>query len=252
MARLGRARHFKPRIVRPQLSMPYFDHASSSPYEASLSTYNWTHIIGTNNNRALFVHVGIFGTGTVSSIDVSGQGMTFVRSDANGIYSSEIWKLVAPTSGSRTITVTLDASLTSIAAATSYWNTDQTNPDSANNGANGTNTPAAGSVTPASSKNRVFGGVAAQTASGVSDQIGQAKRFRTAGALGTISGAEKGTIVTAASTTLTWNGIGTLDSWAVSLVAVQPPQAAAPVVLPTETSSSLKDTGVSFSNAVSL
>lgn len=224
MARLGRSTSFRPLFKRPSLGVVYFDNASFSPYEAALSTYNWTHVIGTNNNRSLFVGVSIFASGTVTGIDVSGQAMVFVRADANGIYRSEIWKLIAPTSGSRTITVTLSASLTSIAGASSYWNTDQVNPVDVNNGGNGTNTPASASVTTVITSDRVFGNLAAQTASGISDQIGQANRYINQGALGTGAGAEKGSVITPGATTLQWNGLGALDSWAISLVAIKTPQ----------------------------
>lgn len=227
MARLGRSQTFKPLTPRPDLGPVYFDNVSSSGYEASLSTYNWTHVIGTNSNRGLIVSVGIFAAGTVSGIDVSGQAMTFVRSDTNGIYRSEIWRLVAPASGSVTITVTLSASLTSIAGAVSWWNVDQTNFIDANAGANGTNDPASASITPNVNNVRIYGNLAAQTASGLRDQIGQALKFRSEGALGTDAGAEKGIILTPASTTLQWNGLGALDSWAVSLVSIKKFTAAA-------------------------
>ena len=225
MARLGRSQQFKPKFVRPDLGTVYFDNASTSAYQAALSTYNWTHVIGTNLNRCLLVGVSIFLTGTVSSIDVSGQAMTFVRADTNGAYRSELWQLIAPTSGTRTITVTLSASLTSIAGAASWWNVDQTNPLSANAGGNGTNTPASASVTPGSTLNRVFGNLATKTASGVTDQIRQAPHYSSTGALGTGDGSELGTILTAASTTIQWDNIGVVDNWAVSLGALQPPQA---------------------------
>lgn len=225
MARFGRVQPFKPQDRRPDLGPVYFDNNSNSTYGLG-STIVWSHVVGTNSNRVLIVGVGIFAAGSVSSIDVSGQAMTFLRTDANGVYTSELWYLIAPTSGSRTITVTLSASLTAIAGASSYWNVDQTSPIDANNGANGTNTPASGSVTTVTANDRVIGNLAAQSASGISDQIGQALRWVNSGALGTNSAAEKGSILSALSTTLQWNGLGALDSWAVSLAALKVPQAA--------------------------
>lgn len=219
--RIGRTQPFKPRVVRPDLGPVYFDNSSSSPYEAALSTYNWQHTIGTNNNRYLIVGVGIFATGSVTSITLGAQNLTLIRSDVNGIYRSEIWGLIAPASGAGTITVNLSGSLTSIANASSYWNVHQVSPVDANAGGNGTNTPASASVTTVTANDRVFGNLAAQTASGVSDQIGQALRQVNQGALGTNSAAEKGSILSALSTTLQWNGIGAIDSWAVSLAAIR-------------------------------
>jgi hypothetical protein len=222
MARLGRAQHFRPQILRPDLGPVYFDGGSTSTYEAALSTYNWTHVIGTNNNRLLVVGVAIFASGTVSSITLGGQSLSFLRSDVNGVYRSELWYLVAPASGVGTITVTLSGSLTSIAGAASWWNVDQFVPFSASGGANGTNTPASIAITPTTITNRVFGVLAAQTASGLTDQIHQAPHYASTGALGSGLGSELGIILTAVSTTLQWNGLGATDSWAVSAVAIQP------------------------------
>jgi len=223
MARQGRAFPSRRAYINSDLGPVYFDNASISAYGLG-TTIVWTILVGTNTNRLLEVNVGIFAAGTVSSIDVSGQAMTKLRSDVNGVYTSEKWYLVNPTSGTRTVTVTLSASLTAIAGAIAWRNVDQTNPYSANTGANGTNTPASAAVTPTSANNRVSGGLATQTATAITDQIRQAPHHSAAGALGSLVGSEMGTIVVAASTTLSWSGMGALDSWAVSLGAIQPPQ----------------------------
>src|SRR2546430_4600330 len=128
MARLGRAQHFRPRYGRPDLGPVYFDNASTSNYEASLSTYNWTHVVGTNSNRLLIVGVSTFAAGTVTSITWNpgaSQNLAKLRADVNGVYNSEVWYIVAPNSGSGTVTVNLSASVTSIAGAASWWNVDQ-------------------------------------------------------------------------------------------------------------------------------
>src|SRR5437588_483235 len=102
MARLGRSQSFKPRLGRPDLGPVYFDNFSTSNYEASLSTYNFTHVIGTNANRLLIVGVSTFAAGTVTSITYGGVGLTKLRADVNGVYNSELWYLINPTSGSAT------------------------------------------------------------------------------------------------------------------------------------------------------
>ncbi len=225
--RLGRAQHFKT-VKNPGLGVVYFDNDSSSGYQASSSSYNWTHKVTTHANRAIFVGVSIFTASvTVSTITVGALSLTKVRSDANGSYRSEIWKGVAPSTGSQTITVTLSGAADSVSNATSYWNTDQTNPVDANNGGNGTSNPASASVITVTAKDRVFGNLAAKTASGISNQIGQASRLTNQGASGTGAGAETGSVVVPASTTLQWNGLGVGDNWAVSLVAIKVPAAAA-------------------------
>src|SRR3972149_2716545 len=82
----------------------FFNNASSSGYQASLSTYNWSHTFS-GSNRGVIVNVSIFASGSVSSIDVGGSAMIFVRSDSNGVYKNEVWKLANPPSGAQTITV---------------------------------------------------------------------------------------------------------------------------------------------------
>lgn len=228
MARLGRAQPFAPKDKRPDLGPVYFDTISSSGAEVSLSTYTWTHVTGGNTNRLLIVGFAILGAGTVTSVTypkaASPTNLTFLRADANGLFRSELWYLIAPDSGSGTVTVVLSGVTTSDAGAASYWHVDQTTPFSANAGGNGTNTPASAAVTPGSITNRVFGNLAAASASGITDQAGQALRYTTNTAAGTSRAAEEGTVMGLTSTTLQWNGLGLTDSWGVSLAAIQPPQ----------------------------
>ena len=227
MARLGRAQPFPPKLRRPTLpflTTVVFDSAATSGYKSSLSSYNFSITITAGNaNRILFCGVGIFLTGSVTSIDAGGNAMAFVRADTNAAYRSEIWRLFAPPTGVVTITVTLNTSLTSVTNACSYYNSDQTTLD-ANNGNNGTNTPASASVTTIADLCTIFGNLAAQTASGITSAAGQFSRTTSNGALGTDASDDFGDVSPAGSKTLTWNGLGTLDSWAVSLVSLRPPQ----------------------------
>lgn len=218
-------------IEKFQSTFPYpnnegtivFDSAVSSGYEASLSTYNFNITIASQANRTLVVGVAIFAAGTVTGITAGGVAMTFVRSDTNGVYRSELWRLFAPATGVVNVVVTLSTSLTSIANAQSYYNTDQTALD-ANNGGNGTNNPASASVTTVANYCTVVGNLATAKASGVTSASGQTSRTINQGALGTNASDDFGDVVPAGSKTLTWNGIGVVDSWAVSLISLRPPQ----------------------------
>ena len=202
-----------------------FDQASASPYEAALSTYSWSHTVGAGGtNRLLLVAVSIFATGTVTGITYDGVAMSFVRADANSIYRTEIWQLVAPATGTKTIAVTLSLSATSIATAASYTGVDQAVPVEANAGANGVSNPASASVTTGFVRDRVFGAISTKTGSGVVVASGEAPRANNTGALGTGASADLGAVDVASSKTLTWNGITALDNWAVSLAALKPVQ----------------------------
>lgn len=228
MARFLRGQPGKPRYGRPDLGPVYFDQASNSGYQVGLATYTWSHTVTVGTvNRALIVGVGIFLSGSVTGITFDGVALTKIRHDASGIYRSELWRLVAPNTGTRTVEVTLNTSLTSIGNAQSYYGVDQTTPIDANDGAVGTNSPASASVTTITNFTRVVGNIATQTASGVVPGAGQAPRTTNAGAAGTDSSDEKGIITPAGSVSFSWTGMGTLDVWTVSLAALRPVSAIA-------------------------
>ena len=209
------------------LTSPVFDSASSSAYQASVASYSWNHIVGTQPNRVLEVSVSLFLAGSVSSITYGGVALTKNASATiiNGAYRSEVWQLIAPASGTGSIVVTLNAAITSIGSAESYYNVDQTSPTEATATASGTGTPAAVSVTTVAANSLVLANLAASSASGITSAGGQINRSSNSGALGSDRDDEKGPVVTPASTTVTWNGLGTLDTWAASAISLRLPQA---------------------------
>lgn len=206
-----------------------FDTASSSKYEASLSTYSWTHNVFNASNRVLVVSVSIFVTGSVSSITYNGVNLTqnVASTVTNGIYRSEQWYLIAPATGSNTVTVNLSSSLTSIANAASYYNVHQTTPIEATSTNTGTGNPASATVTTIANNSAVMANLVTPTSSGVkAGGSGQNSRDVNAGALGTSALDDKRPINPAGATTITWNGIGLTDTWAASVISLQVPAAA--------------------------
>jgi hypothetical protein len=201
---------------------------ASSGYQPTLSSYTLAITIDSSDNRWLGVHVSIFAAGSVTSIvsDLSGA-LSLVRADSSGVYRSELWQLLAPAVGTHTLTITLSASLTSIADAAYYFNVDQTLAVEAQNGATGTNTPASGSVTPITEFALALGALTTQTAAGVTSAAGQDSRTINAGALGTSAVDDVRQVNPPAAQALTWTGMGALDAWVVSLVAIRVPQPAA-------------------------
>ena len=198
----------------------FFDNASSSGYEASLSTYNWSHTF-TGTNRGVIIDVSIFATGSVTSIDVGGSAATFVRTDTNGVYINEVWRLENPPSGTQTITVNLSASLTSIASASSWIGVDQTNMVEADNGANGSGGDATVNVTTVSNNTYVVAGVStADTAINPVSPLRQ--RQNNSGALGSGVIGDSIIKVTAGAVTTAWTDIAALQSWAIGAVALKP------------------------------
>jgi hypothetical protein len=225
------SRYHIPFLVPAAKTGVFFDNATVSAYQASMGSYTFTHRVGEGGaNRCLVVGVSIFATGTVSSVTYNGVGLTFVRADSNGVYRSEVWRLVAPATGSNTVEVTLSLSLTSISSAESYTGVDQSSPVDTSNGNNGVGTTASASVTTLTSKDRVFANLAAQATSGAMANTGEAPRSTNAGALGTSAASDEGAIDTAGSVTMGYAGLGALDSWALTLVALKPVQVVAPTV----------------------
>lgn len=200
-----------------------FDAASASGYEAALNTYNWSHTTTTQANRTLLVFVAVFASGTVSSVTYNSVNLTFVNADSNGVYRIECWRLFAPATGANSVVVTLSGSLTSIASAQTYYNSDQSALDASTTN-NGTNTPASKALMTVADLCTVVGGLAAQTASGVTSATTQNNRTANQGALGTHRSDDFGDVTPAGSKTFTWNNLGALDSWAISLVSLRPPQ----------------------------
>jgi len=205
-----------------------FDTASNSAYQAALSTYNWSHTVNPwFASRYLIVNVSILASGTVSSITYNSVNLTKIRSDVNGVYTNELWGLVAPATGTKTITVTLSASLTSISSAASYFYVHQTSPIEANNGSNGTGNPASTTVTTVADRDLVVAGLTTQTASGVTDATTQDNRTNNTGVLGSGYLSDRGIKTPAGSTAIQWNNITALQSWAISAVALRPTTALA-------------------------
>lgn len=231
----SRRRVFPSYTTPPVITAVTFDAASSSGYEPSLSTYSWNHTVASQSNRFLEVSVGIFALGQVTSVTYAGVNLVFVRADVKGVYRSEIWRMVAPAIGTNAIVVTLNASLTSIGNAQSYYGVDQNEPIDIDQGNTGTNTPASASLTPETNACMILGNLVAGTASGVTSAGGQTSRTINNGALGTDASDEKGTISPIAPTTLQWNNLGILDNWAVSIIAIAPVQGvpSSPLITPT-------------------
>lgn len=160
-----------------------------------------------------------FSIGTVESL-TSMQSLTKIRADINGIYRSELWYLVNPATGGNRITVSLSSAIDAVGSSLTYGNVDQIHPIDNQINTTGTGNPASITLMPVSSNTLLIGVLTTPTTSGVTDAAGQTGRENTAGTHGSSVISEKGMISTPASTTLTWNGIGTTDTWVSSAVTI--------------------------------
>lgn len=208
-------------FVSIQLGPIYQDATSNSGYEATLSTYSWTHTTGVGLNGILVVGVAIFATGTVSSITYNGQALTFLRADSNGVYRSEFWYIINPSSGANTVTVNLSTSLTSISGAVSYFGVSPSDPFENATGANGVGGSDTVNVTTGLQADWVIG-VTANAANPIAAGSGQTERVNVGGALGSIGFADRNAISPPATVAMNWTGTGALNPWAITAAAMVP------------------------------
>jgi hypothetical protein len=90
-----------------------FDSSNSTNSGDAVTSLSWLHTTGAASNRFLVVGVSIrTASVNVSSVTYGTQSLTYLRSDSHpgGNIRSELWYLIAPNSGTATITVTLSGS----------------------------------------------------------------------------------------------------------------------------------------------
>lgn len=199
----------------------FFDATSSSPYEASLTTYNWQHTVGQGGSGILVIGVALLAAGTVSSITAGTKNAVFLRADSNGAYRSELWYVVNPDVGAQTITVNLSTSLTSIAGAISYFGVDQANPFEGTTGANGIGGSDTVNVITTDDLDTIVD-VTSTLTNPISVGSGQVQRVNTAGALGSIGMADRQWVTPPGTKTANWTGTGALEPWAITATALVP------------------------------
>ncbi len=105
-----------------------FDSSSSLNGSTAALTHSWDHVCA-GTNRLLVVGVSVSGGNTVSTITYAGVTLTKAGHIASsGFDRAEMWYLIAPATGTNTITVTLAGVARAILGATSWTATHQTTP----------------------------------------------------------------------------------------------------------------------------
>ncbi len=109
----------------------------STTTSSGTTTFTWSHTVNaTLTNRYLVVCFSLRGNTTsipavqVSSVSYGGNALTRrVSQDSNGTQGrTEIWDLLAPPTGSNTVSVTLSTSTQVVASAVAFGNVNQTSP----------------------------------------------------------------------------------------------------------------------------
>ena len=111
------------------------DHTSSMAGPSDNGTIlTWSHTVGSGLDRILVVGVSLR-DGNTSVIGATYGGIPLTRIgfqiSSGNQNRTEMWKLVAPPTGSANVVVTLSAAKRIVAGAVSFFNVDQTNPHGA-------------------------------------------------------------------------------------------------------------------------
>jgi len=108
-----------------------FDAASSSNTgTATAASLTWSHVVGAAlTNRMLIVGISIRNSSsqTVSTVTYAGASLTLVGQTTNGTNARvEIWRRIAPATGTNNIVVTLSAAARFVGGAASFSGVSQT------------------------------------------------------------------------------------------------------------------------------
>jgi len=208
-----------------------FDANRSGNNAGGSASVSWSHTTGSGSNRIMLVGVSIRTTTvSVSSIAYGVQSLTFIRADthASATIRSELWYLVAPSSGTATVTVTLSGTSKAVGGSSTYTGVNQTSPIDVNDGTTGTSTSPSRSVT-VSTANSWLLGHPAISGSGQTVSLegsGQTMRWDNVTSGGSAAsrnrghGSSKGPVGTG-SQTMSWTLSASAD-WAVSVAAFRP------------------------------
>ncbi|MGD8523970.1 MAG: DUF2341 domain-containing protein, partial [Desulfobacterales bacterium] len=232
------------KIANPAGTFPIaFDAVSSAQTaDAGAGSLSWSHTVGTGSDRLLVVGVSIRNNAgqTVSSVTYNSTALTYLNSRSNGTDARvEMWYLKEAnfpgTPGDYDVVVTLSASARCVAAATSFFNVDQTTAFGTFASATGSGTAPSVTVTNASG-DVVLAVLAKNYPEAVSKGVDnhQVERWNRGTADATpannIIGA--GALATGSGPTVdvNWDWNASLQQWVVGGVAVKPTTVAPPQI----------------------
>lgn len=196
--------------------------AVSSTSGNGAGPFSWSHTCS-GSDRVLFVGISHYDSSdTVSGVTYNSVAMTAVPSGAtnNGQFYVSLWYLIAPATGSNTVSVTFTGGVFDFkAGSVSFTGADQTTPLGTAVTATGSSTTP--SVTVTSATGEIVLDTLVIVHSGTLTVDGsQAQRWNGTGGSGFIKGGGS-TESGAASTTMSWSN-STSQDWAIVGVPVKP------------------------------
>ena len=187
--------------------------------------FTWSHTCA-GSDRVLVVGISYYDSGdTVSAITYNSVAMTVVGSStvSNGQCTVSLYRLIAPATGSNTVSVTFTGSVFDFKAGSiSFTGADQTTPLGAANTATGSSTTPSVNITSATGE-IVLDTIAIVHSGTLTVDGSQAQRWN-----GTGGGFIKGAASTedgSTTTTMSWSNSSSQD-WALTGVSVKPVAAA--------------------------
>lgn len=194
------------------------------------NTASFDHTVGAGSDRYLRVYCSYFGgnnddTRVITAMDYGGVSMSLVTNSRSqqGSWTTEIWELVNPASGTDSINITWAGDVSYALTAIDYTGVDQTTPSGA------VSTDIGNSTTPSTSVSSSSGELVGDTIITVGDTVttitpGAGQTERSDHSTGTnnwstqqATSDEDG----ATSVTMSWT-FDTGDLWSISAAAIQP------------------------------
>ncbi|MEH6791739.1 hypothetical protein [Parasphingorhabdus sp.] len=195
----------------------------ASTLEDSGTTFNWNHTVGSGSNRFLILSMAIErDNDRVVSASYAGRAMTFLgtSADASGDTRVEVWGLVAPPTGTNSVSVRLDGTAAIIGAAISFANVDQTNPVSASQFASGTNSLTASASVASAPDEVVLAAISADdNVNSVTAGSGQTSRWNRLNAADVIGA---GSTKSGSATTAMSYSLNRVQGWAMGVLSLRP------------------------------
>ena len=189
--------------------------------------FTWAHTCA-GSDRVLLVGISYYDSlDTVSAVTYNSVALTVVSSStvSNGQYTSTMYRLIAPATGSNTVSVTFTGGVFDFkAGSVSFTGADQTTPLGTAVTATGSSTTPSVTVTSATGE-IVLDNLTIVHSGTLSVDGSQAQRWNGTGAFGHIKGAAS-TEDGSTSTTMSWSN-STSQAWAISGVSVKPVASAA-------------------------
>ena len=190
-----------------------YDSVGSGNNGDGRANITWTHVVGSGPNRFMVIGLAIkTDTVTASSVTVGGQAATLLRSDPRvSEVRGEIWYLINPDPGSKTVTVTLSGSSKASGGSISYTGVDQSSPIDNHQGVLYAGTSPSVSLTTTTANDWLFSNLAISgTATVTAHGVGQVHRFYDigTGGSGTSRAGDEGDdkpTTTLGSYTMSWN-----------------------------------------------